>query len=81
MDGYWVYEIKTAGSARLCVREAVGQLLEYALWTGAPKTTKLVVVGESPLDLSTKDYLRRLNRKFPIPINYEQIALNYEEGE
>ena len=27
---YWFYEIKTAQSPRACLRQAVGQLLEYA---------------------------------------------------
>ena len=29
-DSYWFYEIKTAISARMCIREAMGQLFEYA---------------------------------------------------
>ena len=29
---YWFYEIKTATSPRACLREAIGQLLEYAFW-------------------------------------------------
>jgi hypothetical protein len=34
-EGYEFYEIKTYGSARACIREAIGQLLEYAMWPGA----------------------------------------------
>jgi hypothetical protein len=29
---YWFYEIKTALSARACIREALAQLLEYSYW-------------------------------------------------
>src|SRR4029077_19298895 len=32
---YWFYEIKTAESPRANIREALGQLLEYAFWPGA----------------------------------------------
>ncbi len=75
-DGLWIYEIKTSSSARGCIREAVGQLLEYSLWPGAPKASKLVVVGEGPLDRNAKEYLRRLNEQFPLPISYEQISIS-----
>lgn len=37
---YWFYEIKTSQSLRACLREAIGQLLEYAFW---PRAT-----GNSP---------------------------------
>jgi hypothetical protein len=33
--GFWFYEIKTAMSARACIRQALAQLLEYAYWPGA----------------------------------------------
>ena len=35
--GYWFYEIKTANTVRACLREALGQLLEYSFWPGAQK--------------------------------------------
>ena len=31
-DGYWFYELKTYQSPRACIREAIGQLLEYSFW-------------------------------------------------
>lgn len=75
-NGLWIYEIKTANSARLCIREAVGQLLEYSLWPGAPMITKLVIVGEAPLDSDAKMYLQRINERFPLPMSYEQIIID-----
>ena len=74
-EGIWIYEIKTGTSARGCIREAIGQLLEYALWPGAPKAAKLIVVGEGPFDDAAKAYLQRLNNRFPLPISYQQIAV------
>ncbi len=57
-DGkYWFYEIKTSPSPRACIREALGQLLEYSFWPGAQEAMRLVVVGETALDKDGKEYL------------------------
>jgi hypothetical protein len=72
---YWFYEIKTAHSPRACLREAVGQLLEYAFWPGAPNVTRLVVVGEAAIDTNGADYVRRLQDRFSLPLEYEQISV------
>jgi len=48
--GYWFYEIKTAMSARACIRDALAQLLEYAYWPGAREASRLIIVGEPELD-------------------------------
>jgi hypothetical protein len=73
--GYWFYEIKTADSARACIREALGQILEYAFWPGAQEAARLIVVGECPLDKAGQDYLRRLKERFTLPLEYEQIKV------
>ena len=72
-DGYWFYEIKTGVSPRACLREAVGQLLEYAFWPGAQEATRLIVVGETAMDKDAEEYLRRLKERFVLPIEYEQV--------
>ncbi len=71
--GYLFYEIKTAPSARACIREALGQLLEYAFWPGAQEAVRLIVAGEPPLDEPAQDYLRCLKKRFSLPIEYKQI--------
>jgi hypothetical protein len=71
----WFYEIKTAATVRGCLREAIGQLLEYALWPGATRPQHLVVVGEPSLDATARAYLTELNRTFPVPISYRQLVL------
>lgn len=73
--GYWFYEIKTAQSARTCIREALGQLLEYAFWPEAQEAARLIVAGECPIDKAAEDYLHCLREKFKLPIRYEQIKL------
>jgi len=69
------YEIKTCGSAKACIREALGQLMEYAYWPSCENATNLIVVGEEAIDRKTVEYLRLLNNKFGIPIRYEQIPV------
>ncbi len=72
---YWFYEIKTALTARACLREAIGQLLEYGFWPGAQEPTRFIVVGESPINEDGQEYLRRLNKRFSLPIEYEAIVI------
>ena len=73
---YWFYEIKTAQSPRACLREAIGQLLEYAFWPGGQSATRLIVVGETPIESDGLEYLRRLKEQFSLPIDYEDISIN-----
>ena len=74
--GYCFYEIKVADSARACIRQAVGQLLEYAYWPGGPSVSRLLVVGEPHLDEAGNEYLRRLRKKFSLPIEYQRFSLS-----
>jgi hypothetical protein len=76
-DQYRFYEIKTARSPRVCLREAVGQLLEYGYWprNDDPVVNKLVVVGESPLDADASEYLHRLTSGLGLPLEYLALPL------
>jgi hypothetical protein len=71
-DEFWFYEVKTGNTARACLREALGQLLEYSFWPGSQCATRLVVVGEAALDEKAKAYLIELRDRFSLPIEYEQ---------
>jgi hypothetical protein len=62
-------------SPRACLREALGQVLEYAYWPGAREATRLILCGESPLDEGGIEYLQYLKQRFGLPIDYEQIIL------
>jgi hypothetical protein len=73
--GYWFFEIKTGLSARACLREGLGQLLEYAFWPGAQEAQRLVVVGEAAFDDEAREYLQRLSARFELPLAYEQIVV------
>jgi len=74
-EGFWFYEIKTASSPRACIRQAIGQLLEYAFWPGSKEPTRLIVVGESALDQEGSVYIRTLNERFSLPIEYRQVVV------
>ena len=70
-----VYEIKTALTARGCIREAMGQLLDYGCWPGSRPTDQLVVVGEPKLEPDEEAFLHEINLRFPRPIAYRSVAL------
>lgn len=75
-EAYWFYEIKTADSARECLREALGQILEYAFWPpGARMVSRLIVVGETVLDKECKRYLQLLRKRFALPVEYQRIIV------
>ena len=74
-DGeYEFYEIKTDATARLAIRHAIGQLLEYAYWPVPVRPKRLVVVAEQPLDAEAAEYLRTLKAQTGLVIGYRQLS-------
>jgi hypothetical protein len=73
-EGFWFYEIKTFQSPRACVREAIGQLLEYAFWPKSQEACRLIIVGETAPDQDVLEYCRRLKQRFSLPVEYQQIV-------
>ena len=75
-DKYRFYEIKTDPSPRVCLRQAIGQLLEYAFFgPGRPDQIELIVVGRRRLDKEGTEYLQLLNGRFGLAIKYETVNL------
>ncbi len=74
-DGYCFYEIKTATTAQNCIRQALGQLLEYAHFPEETRATKLIVVGEPVLDPEAEAYIAFLKKTYELPLEYQQITL------
>ena len=66
-------EIKTNPNPRAAIREAIGQLLEYAYYWPRKgiKIVELVIIAPGKLDTSAKNYIQRLQTKFGIPIAYD----------
>jgi hypothetical protein len=71
-----LYEIKTATSARACIREALGQLLDYGCWPGRVQATRLIIVGTGPRTREAAAYLERLSGLVPLTIDYRQVAID-----
>lgn len=67
------YEVKTGTNVKQCVRDALGQLLEYAYRPPAIRPKRLFVAGEPVLDPVTQEYLRCLREELDIPIDYRRI--------
>lgn len=72
------YEIKVAWDAKECIRQAIGQLLEYSFWPGAREAKELIIVGEAPLDNDAKTYLNLLRERFALPLAYR--CFNMDKG-
>jgi hypothetical protein len=75
-DSYTFFEIKTAHNALLCIRQAIGQLLEYAYYPNAENAKKLVIVSEHQLDENAEKYLNFLKTKFGLPLDYQQVTID-----
>ncbi|WFC62632.1 hypothetical protein EWH21_13195 [Pseudomonas sp. REST10] len=71
-----LYEIKTAPTAKLCIRQAISQLLEYAYWPGSAFTVaKLIIVASADPTLESESFLRLLRERFNLPVYYQQLKL------
>ena len=68
--GQWhFFEIKTSKTKK-CLREALGQILEYAHFQPTVKTEKLFIVGLYKMSDTEKQYIRLLRNLYNIPIWY-----------
>ena len=67
---YAVYEIKTQPTARECIRDAIGQLLEYSYWPGSQSVEQIWVVGSMHMDDKSTEYVESLKSQFGLPIGY-----------
>ncbi|MBR1029396.1 hypothetical protein [Bradyrhizobium liaoningense] len=73
---FWYYEIKTALSPRACIREALGQIMEYSYWPHASEASRLIICGETALDADGTAYLKTLQQRFGLPVAYEQLDID-----
>jgi hypothetical protein len=69
-----LFEVKTASTARGCIREALGQILDYAFWPGSRPVDEVVIVGEVEASDTEKHYVEFLAKSFPIPISCRFIS-------
>lgn len=66
------FEVKTYASAKYCIREALGQLLEYSYYPVDQLADELVIVSQAPLEKSDRAYLENIRKRFSIPVAYWQ---------
>lgn len=70
------YEIKCYMDLRSCIREAIGQLLEYLMWDDKDsKEAELYIVTQHTLSKTADRYLKNLSCKYGIIIRYQQIRI------
>jgi hypothetical protein len=74
-SGLTFYELKTANTAKQCIREALSQLLEYSLYPSEERASKLVVIAPAELTHDSSLYLEKLRSRFSIPIFYQWYDL------
>lgn len=76
-DALILFEIKSDLLPRTVLRQAIGQLLEYAYHTQArKKEISLVAVGREPLSGDDEKYLSLLKSKFVLPLSYLCVPLD-----
>lgn len=74
-DKYIFYEIKTYYTIKACIREAIGQILEYAYYPDTENAQELIIVSQNGIDEESQKYLNKLRAKFKLPIFYQQFNL------
>jgi len=67
------YEIKAYNSIKSCIREALGQLLEYAYWPDNDNAGVMIIVGIRPMTEDSRLYLKKLRDKYNLPLYYQQF--------
>ena len=72
------YEVKTSYSLKLCIREALAQLIEYAYWPDQNRARKLIIVSLNIISEHAKKYVKKLRNDFNLPIYYQRY--NPETG-
>ncbi|MFC1578515.1 hypothetical protein ACFL36_05840, partial [Thermodesulfobacteriota bacterium] len=76
---YIFYEIKTNKSVRICIRQALSQLLEYSCWPNQNRAEQLIIVSQNPITNQATQYIEHLRDEFDLPVFYQQFDLEDEE--
>ncbi len=77
-SNFTFYEIKTSYSVRLCIREALAQLLEYAYYPNRNNATKIIIVSPNAVTKEAQSYLKHLRHRFRIPVYYQRYDSEQE---
>lgn len=72
----WHYfEIKT-DTPKICIRGALGQIMEYAYWPESERAEKLIIIGDTSPDNDAKRYIQHIRDKFHIPVYYRSLDID-----
>ena len=74
-NNYSFYELKTDNSVRKCIREALGQLIEYANFYNDVAIEKFIVISPNQADSEIKAYLSKIREKYNLPLYYQQFDI------
>lgn len=74
-DTITLYEVKSDAYAATCIRQALGQIIQYAHRLDTTKKLKLYVVGQYSLKANEKPYLDYIQKNLKIDIDYMSIDL------
>jgi hypothetical protein len=78
-EGVVFFEIKITTTAKKCIREALGQLVEYAVYPQDNRSIQWVVVGDAPVTGDDLAYLTHLRATYNVPLYYARF--NWETGD
>lgn len=76
-NSYTIMEVKTSSNARKNIREALGQLLDYAYWYDHFKIKSLIIIAPNSLTVIEKEAFVRLKAALNVNLQYWQ----YRKGE
>jgi len=75
-NDYVFYEIKTYNDLRKNIREAFGQLMEYAFWKLDKQVKEIIIVTDQKPSNDSMTYMKYLRENFNVPIFYQRLDLN-----
>ena len=67
---YVLFEVKTANSVLACIRQALGQIIEYALLDTSLDIKKLIIIGPTIPSENDLIYFQNLKEKLKLPLQY-----------
>lgn len=76
IDGDWHYfELKT-DSAKLSIRKAIGQIMEYAYYPNNIRASKLIIISDNEPTDGDINYINHIRKNFNIPVFYRYFKFD-----
>lgn len=73
LESYDLYEVKTNQDVRICIREAIGQIIDYAFFECKDRIGKMFIIGPNQISKEAVEYLKNIRFKHNLPIYYQSI--------